>query len=225
MRRLWAGLAVATLSIAVSPAYAATGTSDWFDRSDGALGSTATGLAWNTANSSWGVRGGMAKVLTTRYADTIAYAFIDIGASIGFTVAADVTLSSTFQRANGGLAILYASPANNIFCKTEVTHGNPNGLISIGRRLNGRTTSLLAYVNNAGLANGRTYHVTCGRAGNVVTMTVGGTGVGPITISKTLSSSELSAFGSATRVGLRSHVNWDEDDKGTGFDNFVVTFP
>ena len=211
--------------IAALPAHATSGTSDAFDRPDGALGSTATGLVWSMANSSWGVRAGMAKVLTTRYADTIAYAFIDIGSSIGFTVAADVTLSSTYQRANGGLTLLYASPANNLFCKTEVTHGNPNGLVSIGRRLNGRTTSLLAYVANAGLANGGTYHVTCGRIGDVVTMTVSGAGIGQITVSKTLTSAERSAFGSATRVGIRSHINWDEDDKGTSYDNFAVTFP
>ena len=211
------------LTLAMGSAAAASGTWDSFDRVDGPMGLTATGLPWSAVNSTWGVRAQQASLLTTRYADTLAYAVVNGGVSSAFTVSADVRLSPTFQRANGGLTVLFASGNNNIFCKTEVTHANPSGLMSIGRRLSGRTTSLLASIRNTGFVNGGLYHVTCGRTGDVITMTVTGGGVGPLSVSYTLTSADRSAFGSATLVGLRSHVFTDEDDRLTSYDNFAVT--
>ena len=136
------------------------------------------------------------------------------------SVSADITLSSTYHRANAGLTPGAVDYKNNLFCKIEVTDGNPNGLMSIGRRLNNVITSQLAAYRNAGFVNGATYHVTCARAGNVVTMTVG-----TRSISYTLTSSDRAAFASATRVGMRAHVAPDEDDGMSVFDAFTVTNP
>ena len=204
-------------------AVAASGVWDSFDRADGSLGTTATGQPWSVLSSTWGVRGGKASVLSTRYRDTLAYAIVNTGIASGSSVSADIRLSPTFQRANGGLTILFANGSNNIFCKIEVTHGNPRGLMSIGRILSGRTSSLLASIRNTGFVNGGTYHVSCKRAGDVVTMTVSGGGIGPLSVSYALTSADRAAFGWATSAGLRSHVFTDEDDRRTTFDNFAVT--
>jgi len=209
----------------MAPAVGLAGTTDAFDRPDGGLGSTETGLTWSVFNGNWGIRADRAKLLSARYRNTIAYATVDAGMASGFTVSADIALSTTPRRANAGLTLLYVSHANNLFCKVEVTPGNPGGLMSIGRRLNNVTTSLLAYRRDTGFVNGRTYHVSCGRSGNVVTMTVEGADVGSLTISRTLTSGELAALGSATRVGLRTHAARDEDDKGSAYDDFAVTVP
>lgn len=199
---------VVLLGLSALPASATTLT-DSFDRPDGAIGAP-----WSTANSTWGVSSNQAKVLTNQYVNTVGYAVQTLG-STNLTVSASVTLSPTFQRANGGLTILYVNPANNIFCKTEVTAGNPNGLMSIGRRRAGVTSSLLAKITNAGFVNGGTYTVTCARTGNVISMTVGA-----LAISYTLTGADIAAFGSGTKVGLRAHLAADEDDKLTTYDNF-----
>ena len=193
------------------PASATTTFADAFDRPDGPLGSP-----WVAANSTWGVRSGAAQMLRARWADTIAAATVDSGLT-EYRVSADVRLSPTFRRANAGLVIASVSVRTHLFCKIEVTAGNPDGLMSIGRRVNGKTTSLLATIRNAGFTNGTTYPVTCGRSGNVVTMTVG-----TRTLRYTMSSSDVSRFGSATAVGMRVHVAPDEDDGLSTFDNVVV---
>ena len=197
--------------IASLPA-SATSLSDSFNRRDGALGSP-----WETVNSTWGVRSNKAMTLSNQYASGIGYAVRPF-ASTNFTVSAAITLSPTFRRANAGLTILFANHANNIFCKIEVTVGNPDGLMSIGRRRGGVTTSLLARVNGTGFSNGGTYTVACGRSGNTIRMTVG-----TRSITYRLTAGDISAFGSATKVGLRCHKASDEDDGLSTYDNFSAT--
>lgn len=190
------------------PASAIT-VADSFDRPDGALSSP-----WSAVNSTWAVRSNKARVSTTRYASGIAYAVRSF-VSANFSVSARITLSSIPRRANAGLTLLFVNDANNIFCKIEVTEGNPNGLMSTGRRRSGVTTSLLAKYRGTGFVNGGTYGVTCRRSGNVIRMTVGAR-----TISYTLTSTDLSAFGSGYQVGLRAHVAADEDDGSSTYDDF-----
>lgn len=200
------------LSCLASVPASATSLSDSFNRRDGALGAP-----WTTVNSTWGVRSNRAKALTSQYTAGVGYAVRPF-VSTNFTVSAAITLSPTFRRANAGLTILFANHANNIFCKIEVTEGNPDGLMSIGRRRGGATTSLLAQISGTGFSNGRTYTVACGRSGNTIRMTVG-----TRSITYTLTSGDISAFGSATKVGLRCHNVSDEDDGLSTYDNFSAT--
>jgi hypothetical protein len=185
---------------------------DTFDRADG----NTLGSQWSYASSTWGVRSNGARFLTGAYTSTTALATVNVNTT-QVSVSADIRLSSTFHRANAGLTLGALDYKNNVFCKVEVTDGNPNGLMSIGRRLNNVITSQLAAIRNAGFVNGGTYHVTCARAGDVVTMTVGAR-----SISYTLTSADLAAFGSSTRAGFRTHVAPDEDDGMSVFDNFTV---
>ncbi len=207
-KRLICVLSCLLVGLGALPASAITLT-DSFDRPDGAL--TAP---WSVVNSTWAVSSNKARVASTRYASGLAYAVRTL-ASTNVTVSASITLSSTPRRANAGLTLLFVNDANNIFCKIEVTNGNPNGLMAIGRRRGGVTTSLLAKIRGTGFVSGGTYGVTCARSGNVIRMTVGAR-----TISYTLTSSDLSAFGSGTKVGLRGHVTADEDDGLSRYDNF-----
>jgi hypothetical protein len=216
--RKLAAAAIVTLTVLTGlvgpPAGAATTFSDAFDRPDAPLGAP-----WLTANSTWGVRSGAARMLTARWPNTAAIATVDT-ATTQHTISADITLSPTLRRANAGLIVAGIDYKNNFFCKVEVTPGNPNGLMAIGRRLNGKISSLLVGVTDAGFTNGSTYHVTCARSGDVVTMTVGSR-----TISYPMTQTDLAAFGSATRVGLRTHLAPDEDDALSTYDNVVVDDP
>jgi hypothetical protein len=187
---------------------------DSFGRADGALGTP-----WVATASTWGVRSGRAQLLSGTYASTTATATVNVGTT-NVTVAADITLSSTPRRANAGITPGFVDYRNNLYCKIEVSPVNPNGLMSIGRRVNGTTTSRLVYAGNTGFVNGGTYHVVCVRSGSTIRMTVGAR-----TITYTMTSSDLAVFGSTTKVGLRSHLAADEDDGGSRYDNFQVTAP
>ncbi len=185
---------------------------DSFDRFDGPLGSP-----WVSTSSTWGIRSNKAKLLSGAYTSTSGTATIDVGQT-DVTVSADITLSATPRRSNAGLTPGFVDYLNNLYCKIEVTEGNPNGLMSIGRRVDGMTTSQLAARKNAGFMAARTYHVVCARSGNIVTMMVG-----PREITYSLSPADLAAFGSTTTVGFRLHLAPDEDDGGSVYDNFEVT--
>jgi hypothetical protein len=114
------------------------------------------------------------------------------------------------------LAIAVLDGKNNLFCRIEVTNANPNGLMSIGRKLNG-TVSQLVSLRNVGFVNGETHAVTCARSGETVTMTVGDR-----TIQGTLTASDIAVFGTATAVGLRTFLASTADDGLTTYDDFLV---
>ena len=121
---------------------------------------------------------------------------MQIASASAFVVEANIRLSSTFRRANAGLTVLWRNAANHIFCKIEVTSGRPTGLMSIGRKLNNVTASLLAFRAGTGFVNGQTYRVACSRLGNRLTMTVsGGNLQSSLSVGYTLTSADLAAFG------------------------------
>jgi hypothetical protein len=194
---------------------------DGFDRPDGPIGSTDTGQGWQQTSGTWVVQSNRARVTTT---SAYGYATVPVASSSAFTVEVDITLSPTFRRANAGLTVLWRNSSNHIFCKIEVTRGRPTGLMSIGRKLNNSVTSLLRFRSGTGFVNGQTYHVSCARSNNRITMRVsGGNLPTPLSIEYALTSADLSAFGTATRAGLRSRFAWDEDDGRSTWDNFSVT--
>ena len=213
MRRLVAGVLACSLVVLAAETAAATTTTDAFNRPNGPLGSP-----WSQEGS-WAVED-----LRARFTSSQAYGYATVPMPTSTSVVeADITLSPTFRRANAGLTILWRDKSNHVFCKIEVTAGRPTGLMSIGRKKGGKVTSLLSYRAGTGFANGQTYHVVCGRTGDVVTMTVSGGNLGsPLSVSYALTSSDKAAFGNATRVGLRSRRYWDEDDGLSTWDNFVA---
>ncbi len=213
MKRSVAAVLACSLVVIAAPAAWAWTTTDSFDRTDGSLGSP-----WSQVGS-WAVEDARARFTSSQ---SYGYATVAMPTSAP-VVEADITLSPTFRRANAGLTILWRDKSNHVFCKVEVTAGRPTGLMSIGRMRGGTITSLLAYRAGTGFANGETYHVVCGRSGDVVTMTVsGGNLASPLSLSYRLSSTDKNAFGNATRVGLRSRRYWDEDDGLSTWDNFVA---
>ena len=84
---------------------------------------------------------------------------------------ADLTLST--GRANAGLTVLWKDHSNHLWAKLEISPGNPNGIMTIGRRLRGKVTSLLAS-SRGGLTRGATYHVVLQVSGGVATFTATG---------------------------------------------------
>jgi hypothetical protein len=133
---------------------------------------------------------------------------------------ADLTLSP--GRSNAGLTVLWKDHSNHLWAKLEITPGNPTGRMTIGRRLRGKVTSLLASFRG-GLVRGATYHIVLGVSAGVATFTATGVTV-PFskTITYRLTSSDLSAFGSGTYAGARAKYLYDEDDGGSRWDNLTV---
>jgi hypothetical protein len=133
---------------------------------------------------------------------------------------ADLTLSA--GRSNAGLTVLWKDHSNHLWAKVEVSPGNPSGLMSIGRRLRGKVTSLLAR-SKGGLTAGATYHVALQVDGGVASFSVTGVTV-PFsrTITYRLTSTDLNAFGSGSSAGVRAKYLYDEDDGGSRWDDLTV---
>lgn len=133
---------------------------------------------------------------------------------------ADLTLST--GRANAGLTVLWKDHSNHLWAKLEITPGNPTGRMTIGRRLRGKVTSLLAS-SRGGLTRGATYHIVLQVSAGVATFTATGVTV-PFsrTITYRLTSSDLGAFGSGGYGGVRAKYLYDEDDGGSRWDNLTV---
>ena len=94
--------------------------------------------------------------------------------------------------------------------------------MTIGRRLRGKVTSLLAS-SRGGLIRGATYHIVLQVSGGVATFTATGVTVAfSRTITYRLSSSDLGAFGSGGYAGVRAKYLYDEDDGGSRWDNLTV---
>jgi hypothetical protein len=185
---------------------------DVFDRGNGSLGSP-----W-TNTSGWAIDDGRVKLTSNGTHETV----VDTGLSDGYRVAVDISLSPS--RANAGLSTLWRNHSNHLFCKIEVTPRNPGGLMSIGHQLHGRNVSLLKSAKGFGLDRGRTYRLSITKHGRAIDCTITGNGIngGSRTITYTLSSAEVSSFGSATRSGLRGKNLNDEDDGQTRYDKFIV---
>jgi hypothetical protein len=133
---------------------------------------------------------------------------------------ADLTLSS--GRSNAGLTVLWKDHSNHLWAKLEITPGNPTGRMTIGRRLRGRVTSLLAS-SRGGLTPGATYHVVLQVTNGVATFTATGVDVSfSKTLSYRLNSGDLRAFGSGRYAGVRAKYLYDEDDGGSRWDNLTV---
>jgi len=146
---------------------------------------------------------------------------IGMGMSNDFTVAATMTTSA--GRTNAGLTTLFVNQTNHMWAKIEISPGHPNGFMSIGRDLGGKTSSLLAQAN-VPLTKSTSYDVTLAKVGMTLTFTVlTSTGTPLRSITRTLSSAEITALSSASFAGLRTKTLWDEDDGGTRWEAFSVT--
>ena len=133
---------------------------------------------------------------------------------------ADITLSS--GRSNVGLTVLWKDHKNHLWTKVEITPGNPNGLISIGRRRGGTVTSLLVSTKG-GLVRGATYHVSLGVDAGVATASVTGVSVAfSRTLAYRLTAQDLAAFGAGGYAGARAKYFFDEDDGGSRWDDLTV---
>ncbi|MEO8477346.1 MAG: hypothetical protein ABI572_09885 [Actinomycetota bacterium] len=202
-------VAVAFVMVALNATLAQAATTNDFSSPDlsGYLAGGVTG---------WFVNNGQ---LAHTYTSTTAFAELVQLADVPHAEA-DLTLSS--GRANAGLTVLWRDHSNHLWAKLEITPGNPSGLMSIGRRREGRVTSLLASARG-GLVLGATYHVALGVADGVATFTATGLSV---TFSRTLtyrlSSQDLSAFGSGGYAGVRAKYLFDEDDGGSRWDNLTL---
>lgn len=220
--------------VPVGGASAATVASDSFGRADGLLGTADSGQTWKVFDQTCGgctprflVDNHRARIDPASRVPTVGHAVIDTNLTSNYRVEADITLSPTYRRANTGLSALFRNASNHLFCKIEVTAGNPSGLLTIGETQGGAITSLLAAKYSIGLSNGNTYHlaidVPSDPRSTPVTCTVSGSGGTIASASYRLRQSDYNAYGSGDKQGLRTKVEFDEDDTRSTWDNFRVT--
>ena len=208
---------------------------DSFERADGAIGTSETGQPWRVVGQTcfgcsplFQVAGRRARIARDTGYPTVGHAVVGTGLTSGYRVDADISMSPTPERANVGLSAMFRNGDNHLFCKIEVSHGNPLGLLTIGKTQAAHVTSLLAFRRQVGLRTDTTYHlalaVPTDPRSDPVTCTVSDTGGRQIaSVKYRLNSSEMRAFGTATEQGLRIKVEFDEDDSGSTWDDFRVS--
>jgi hypothetical protein len=153
-------------------------------------------------------------------------ATLDSGQATGLQVISDITLSPTPERANVGVVALFAGRMDHLTCKLELSRGHPEGLLAIGEERDGFTTSLLADREDVGLRSGETYRLvlTIPRdpAQAPVRCAVSALGLNGVAIEYQLPPESLAAYGRGTGQGLRIKIFDDEDDGGSGWEDFLV---
>ena len=166
-----------------------------------------------------GIRSNGARFLTGAFTSTTALATVNAGTT-EVSVSADITLSSTYHRANAGLTLGAVDYKNNLFSQGR-SHGwepqRPHGHRAPAEQ---RHHVAACRGEERRIRERRHLPRDVRTFGNIVTMRVG-----TRSISYTLTSADRAAFGSATRVGFRAHVAPDEDDGGSVFDTLTVTSP
>jgi hypothetical protein len=126
-------------------------------------------------------------------------------------------------RTNAGVTTLFRNHANHMWGKIEISPGYPQGFMSIGRRIRGKTVSLLAR-SRIDLKRGTPYRLRMTKVGNRLQLTVsteGGTRLR--SIGHTLTRLERRALRPASKAGLRSKTLFDEDDGRSRWLRFSVS--
>ena len=186
---------------------------DTFTRPDGPLGKTelAPVRKWYTGGTgTWAIVSDQAVSTGTT---SNGFAFVTVPSAAGFAAAADITPASS---ANAGLVGLYLGKANNVFVALSIT-GN-QGSIAVGDALKGVVTS--RQQSSVPLTPGVAYHLVLARSGSTITGTVsGGDLAQPYAVSFVMGASDIHAFGSTAKAGLRSASG----DGGSTWDNFTIS--
>jgi hypothetical protein len=144
-----------------------------------------------------------------------------VGLGLGSTFSVSALVTTSPGRTNAGLTTLFKNHSNHIWAKIEISPGHPGGFMSIGRRLYGNTTSLLAR-SSVPLAKSSSYRVVLAVAGTRVSWSVyDATGTSLLkSISYSLTSTEQKALAGTTLAGFRTKTLFDEDDGDTRLDDF-----
>lgn len=186
---------------------------DTFTRADSAvtLGSAETGQAWSALSGTWGISGSKAYLASTT---AQAVAIVESGAADA-DVSVDVTLSASASRADVGIAFRVIDDNNYLLAAFTKTASDA---ITIFKRSAGAFTQL-AILSGAGNINGSTY---------TFRVRVRGTSVevfrdGESKLAHTLSGADQTAYGAATKHGLRLNWGASNDDGGSRFDNFRIS--
>lgn len=199
---------------------------DDFDRANGAIGTSSSGDTWTTVD-------GTPQVISNEGGFTAAApgyggATLDPGAmAFPYTIACDIELGPTTNRVNCGLMFhsLGSRSAGLMFVKLEITGGNPNGLLAIGKHDGG--VSYGPFTEDTGFVEGEIYQVdvVVDETSIHCYVTQGGDDTVDIQATYTKSGADQTLFNGTHDCGLRLRGGGaivDEDDLGSRWDNFAV---
>jgi hypothetical protein len=202
-------VAALVLGGSVVPASAAVLFGDGF-------GGTVLRPRWNQVDARWSIKDGELRVrkLSVNHRTHVGFAVVDLGRAYraGLRVSTQVRLSP--GHSNVGLVVPFRDARNYLYCKIEVTPGNPDGAALIGRRRRGGAPSVLRSARGIGLDPGGEYHLTLERRGRTVRCGVRFNGTLVTGLRYRMTDKDLLAFGGGSMAGMRIKV----DDRGTGND-------
>jgi hypothetical protein len=192
---------------------------DGFSGAGGSLGLPETGQEWRQEAGTWRIVGGRA-MATARYRSQVCTAVVETGSADG-RLDLEIALSSTPGRVNAGTVFRSVDPDTNLFVKLERTRRNPDGLLAIGKKQEGRVTYLATRTSGIGFDHGQNVRLVVELAGPDIRVRVSTCEV----LEHRLGDADLRTFGARTLHGLRVNVAPDDDDGGSGFDAFAFTTP
>lgn len=194
------------------------------------FGKTVLRARWQEVDARWSVRDGALHVrkLSVNRRTHVGFAVVGLGGShrAGLRVSSELRLSP--GHSNVGLVAPFRDARNYLYCKIEVTPGNPVGALLIGRRLRGGSPSLLRAARGLGLDPGGTYRLTVERHGRTVGCGVRLNGSLVTELRYRMTDKDIEAFGGGSMAGVRIKVDDrgrrnDEDDGRSAFLNFRAT--
>jgi hypothetical protein len=192
---------------------------DSFPGAGGSLGLAETGQEWRQEAGTWRVAGGRA-LATARFRSQVCTAVVETGSADG-RLDLEIALSSTPGRVNAGSVFRSVDPDTNLFVKLERTERNPDGLLAIGKKQEGRVTYLATRTAGNGFDHGQNVRLIVELAGPDIRVRLSTCEV----LEHRMDDADLRAFGARTLHGLRVNVAPDDDDGGSGFDAFAFTAP
>lgn len=191
---------------------------DTFSRVNSAssLGTSTHGEAWTAQAGTWGISSEQGYIVSTSQTD--GSAVLTSGFLMDGVIEADVTLSSTSERAVAGL--VFRAQDTNEYLLVRMRKVSGADIIEFVRRVGGVNTVVSSFTP-AGLANGTTYHLAVEFFSAQVRVYLDGV----LKLDTILASANVPTYANAANnlYGLYVSSGAALDDGGSRFDNFSAS--
>lgn len=168
---------------------------DAFTRADGALGDTPTGQTWSAG--AYAISGNKAVASSAGTSMTVDTGYSDHTGSVDITFAAN---KGTFSDSSARITFRSQGANDYVYAQFGVT--DTGTYFTLSKKVNGASTNY-ASSTTAAITYGSTKTVTWSVIGNALSVTVGG-----VTLTGTISGTDVNLFSNATTVGFGDSGNY-----------------